>query len=162
VWETCEQFAHFGVPLHFSELTVVSGQTRRWNEAEKTPWPSTTEGEAAQARTVERLYTLLFSHPAVEAITWWDFSDWQAWRHAPGGLIRNDMSPKPAYELLKKLVHGDWWTSTDASTDAAGRASLRGFLGEYRATVTAGNRSKTIAGLNLRRDAENRWELQLP
>ena len=26
VWEVCERFARFGVPLHFTELTILSGE----------------------------------------------------------------------------------------------------------------------------------------
>ena len=33
---------------------------------------------------VVRFYTLLFSHPAVEAITWWDFSDYRGMAARPG------------------------------------------------------------------------------
>ena len=55
------------------------------------------EHEAQQAQEVEDLYRVLFSHPSVEGITWWDFSDQGAWMKAPAGLLRKDMSPRPAY-----------------------------------------------------------------
>jgi hypothetical protein len=85
---------------------------------------------------VERFYTVLFSHPAVEAITWWDLSDQGAWQRAPAGLLRRDMTPKPAYEVLHRLIKGDWWTRTAVTTGPDGRARLRGFFGEYRAVFT--------------------------
>ena len=86
-------------------------------------WNTTADGEKRQAREVVELYRVLFSHPAVEAITWWDFSDLHAWQGAPAGLVRKDMSPKPAYEELMKLVKGTWWTGErKLTTDAAGRA----------------------------------------
>ena len=47
---------------------------------------------------------MIFSHPAVEAITWWDFSDRGAWQRAPAGFLRDDLSPKPAYERLQQPV----------------------------------------------------------
>ena len=87
--------------LHRVEIRILSGD-RQWEK--KGDWPSTPEGEAYQAQEAARIYTLLFSHPAVEAITWWDFSDRQAWQHAPAGLLRSDMTPKPAYDELKKLL----------------------------------------------------------
>ncbi|MCD6507549.1 hypothetical protein J7M22_13115 [Candidatus Poribacteria bacterium] len=49
---------------------------------------------------------MLFSHPSVEAITWWDFSDRGAWQGTAAGFLRKDMSPKPAYERLTELVKG--------------------------------------------------------
>ena len=136
IWEVCERFARFGVPLHFTETTILSGD-RTWQKARGAPWASTPEGEAYQAREVVRFYTMLFSHQAVEAITWWDFSDLHAWKGAPAGFIRKDMSPKPAYEELIKLVKGKWWTRTTIETDSGGTASFRGFLGDYKLTVTA-------------------------
>ncbi|MBM3214386.1 1,4-beta-xylanase [Candidatus Poribacteria bacterium] len=133
LWDTCERFSRFGVPLHFTETTFVSGPRSDGG------WKTTPDGEARQADDVEAFYSLLFSHPAVEAITWWDFSDLHAWQSAPAGLLREDMSPKPAYERLHSLIQDAWRTSVDVRTDAEGRASLTGFHGTHRATVRGDN-----------------------
>lgn len=134
-WEVCETYARFGKPLHFTETTVLSGQ-HGWQLPR--PWASTPEGEQRQADYVEHFYTVLFSHPAVEAITWWDLSDRFAWQDAPAGLLREDLSPKPAYERLKRLIRQQWWTPTQTlTTNAQGVASLRGFLGTYRLAIDA-------------------------
>jgi endo-1,4-beta-xylanase len=133
-WETCERFARFGKPLHFTETTIISGRIRddiRWHGARHDDWPTTPEGERVQAGQVEEFYRILFSHPAVEAITWWDFSD-NAWLGAPAGLVRKDMSPKPAYERLMSLIKSAWWTKREElRTDDQGRLMFRGFLGQY-------------------------------
>ncbi len=148
-WETCERFAAFKRPIHFTELTVLSSTVTPKNvdSVPRGEWPTTPEGEAAQAAYVEKLYPLLFSHPAVQAITWWDFSDRYAWRNAPAGLVREDMSPKPAYEKLLALIRGKWWTNAGGKSDASGTFSARAFYGDYRITVTAadGRRAETIA-----------------
>ena len=47
-------------------------------------------------------------------------------------MLRADMSPKPVYEQLKRLIHQEWTTSLAATTDAAGRFAFRGFCGTYR------------------------------
>ena len=110
IWDICERFSRFGVPLHFTEMTIFSGRKpegKPWNAA----WPTTTEGEAEQARHVVRFYTMLFSHPAVEAITWWNLNDASTECWASGGLLRRDMTSKPAHEELKKLVKTKWWTT---------------------------------------------------
>ncbi len=141
-WEICERFARFGVPLHFTEATILSGQLG-WNLSTTRPgfdWPSTPDGEQRQAREVVRFYTVLFSHPAVEAITWWDFVD-GCWQNAPSGFLRRDFTPKPAYHELLKLVKGKWWTKTVGRTDAQGRVRLRGFLGDYLARFTVAGRA---------------------
>ena len=92
--------------------------------AHPTDWNTTPDGEAKQADYVAQFYTLLFSHPSVRAITWWDFSDANAWLGAPSGLVRKDMTPKPAYTRLMDLIHTQWWTNATGKTNRAG--SLRG------------------------------------
>ncbi|MBN2477573.1 MAG: endo-1,4-beta-xylanase [Pirellulales bacterium] len=137
IWEVCERFSRFGVPLHFTETTVISGE-RGWDRPG--PWDSTAKGEVYQAREAVRFYTMLFSHPAVEAITWWDFSDYHAWQGAPAGFLRKDMTPKPMYHELKKLIKGKWWTQATLETGSDGTAGFRGFCGDYRITVTLGEK----------------------
>jgi GH35 family endo-1,4-beta-xylanase len=135
-WEVCETYARFGLPLHFTELTVLSGRLKApddddWHDPH-TDWVSTPEGEAAQAEYGESLYTLLYSHPAVEAITWWDFSDYRCWQGAPAGLIRADMTPKPLYQRLLQRVHGDWSTDLQATSDPQGHVRARCTFGHYQ------------------------------
>jgi endo-1,4-beta-xylanase len=82
-WRACESYSRFGMPLHFTELTILSGRLKAtedndWHK-QHDDWISTLEGEARQLEYGSALYTLLFSHPAVEAITCWDFSDRGAW-----------------------------------------------------------------------------------
>ncbi len=142
IWNVCERFRKFGKPLHITETTILSGQLG-YELKKKHPgfnWASTPEGEARQARQVVRFYTLLFSHPAVQAITWWDFSDQGAWQGAPAGLLRKDMTPKPAYNALFHLIKEKWWTRTTARVALRGEARFRGFYGDYRVTVAHGGR----------------------
>lgn len=150
VWAVTEEFAKFGLPLHYTETTVLSGPAPQPGGSRET----TEEGERAQAEYVERFYSLLFSHPSVEAITWWDFSDLRAWQNAPAGLVRKDMSPKPAYDRLMALIKGKWWTNAAARTDRNGTCSVRAFQGSHRITVkTPDGRTKTVeAQLPLRKN----------
>jgi len=158
IWEVCERFSRFEVPLHFTETTILSARPGR---PRPDPWVTTPEGEAYQAKEVVRFYTMLFSHPAVEAITWWDFSDWHAWQSAPAGFLRSDMSPKPAYDELKKLIKGKWWTKTAAATGSDGAARFRGFLGDYSVRVTLPD-GKTPGGkFTLSKQGPNRCVVRL-
>ena len=136
-WDVCEQFAKFQKPLHFTETTVVSGPRKQPR------WETTPEGEKRQAEQVTEFYRVLFSHPAVEAITWWDFTDQGAWQRAPAGLVRADMTPKPAYEQLQRLVKGQWWTQTKATLQPGGKTRFHGFFGQYEVTAHVGNRQLT-------------------
>jgi endo-1,4-beta-xylanase len=139
VSEVCERFARFGLPLHFTEVTILSGEPG-WDHPQ--PWPTTPEGEARQAREVERFYLELLACPAVEAITWWDLSDAGAWRSAPAGLLRKDMTPKPAYEVLKELKSG-LTTRVSGVSGADGRVSCALYPGRY--TVHASRDGRVVA-----------------
>jgi endo-1,4-beta-xylanase len=154
-WQICETYARFGKPLHFTEVTVLSGE-HGWELPR--PWRTTPEGEARQADYVEKFYTILFSHPAVEAITWWDFMD-GGWQGAPAGLVREDLSPKPVYHRLMRLIKGKWWTKEVVRTNARGEAKARGFLGDYQVTAsaTAGKRTQQFT---LKR-GKNEWVIKL-
>jgi len=132
-WEVCERFAKFDKPLHFTETTVVSGPRKGQR------WDTTPEGEKRQAEQVAEFYRVLFSHPAVEAVTWWDFTDQNAWQRAPAGLVRADMTPKPAYEELERLIKGKWWTQAAATVAEGGKARFRGFFGQYEVTAQIGS-----------------------
>ncbi|MDP6524050.1 MAG: endo-1,4-beta-xylanase [Kiritimatiellia bacterium] len=154
LWNVCERFAPFKKPIHFTELTILSGK-KGWHRPK--PWASTPEGEKEQAREVKRIYTVLFSHPSVEAITWWNLTDRHAWMQAPSGLLHKDMSPKPAYNVLVKLIKKDWWTETDLTTDADGTATFRGFYGEYELTIEARDGSrKLIRNLEMKKSPQQK------
>ncbi|GAJ12035.1 unnamed protein product, partial [marine sediment metagenome] len=109
----------------------------------KEGWNTTPEGEKYQAEKVAQFYTVLFSHPAVEAITWWDFTDQGAWQRAPAGFLRKNLSPKPAYDKLKSLIKDKWWTKTKLTLAEGGRARFRGFFGQYKMTARAAGRQLT-------------------
>jgi GH35 family endo-1,4-beta-xylanase len=136
-----DRFARFGLPLHFTETTLLSGdlmpaEIEDLNDYQVASWPSTPEGEARQADEVERHYRSLVSHPSVEAITYWGFSDRGMWLGAPGGLIRADGTVKPSFTALRDLVRGEWWLpETTVRTDADGRVRVEGFRGDYTVTV---------------------------
>jgi endo-1,4-beta-xylanase len=144
LWAVTQTFAQFGRPIHYTETTVISGPRRANPTNGDVPdWNTTPEGETRQADYVTQFYTLLFSHPSVRAITWWDFSDLHAWQAAPAGLVRKDMSPKPAYTRLLNLIHHQWWTKTSAKTDSHGGVTRRVFYGNYTLTVTDAQGRKT-------------------
>ena len=134
-----ERFSVFGLPLHFTENTLVSGDIMPsdiddLNDYKVDEWPSTPEGEERQKKEWAEMYRILFEHPLVEAITGWDFAD-GAWLGAPSGLIRKDNSLKPAYHELKRLIHDEWNTEEILRTDADGKIDLEGFKGEYALTI---------------------------
>jgi GH35 family endo-1,4-beta-xylanase len=132
------RFSRFGLPLHFTENTLISGDIMPkhivdLNDWQVEQWPTTPEGEERQAREIIEMYGLLFAHPSVGAITSWSGSD-NAWLHAPAGLLRTDNSEKPAYKALKAKIENEWRTETASRTDADGYVNIEGFKGAYQLT----------------------------
>lgn len=114
-------YQQLGRPVHITEITV----------------PSAFEGgEEAQAYYAENLYQLWFSHPSVEAITWWNMRDGQA---APsetnllGGLLRPDFKPKPIYKALENLIAKKWHT-TKSFEGTRKNVTFSAFYGRYKVT----------------------------
>ena len=164
-WQVCETYARFGLPLHWTELTVLSGALKAeddndWHRRHPN-WHSTAQGEDAQAEYGTALYTLLFSHPAVEAVTWWDFSDHGSWQGAPAGLVRADMSPKPLYDRLRHLVWNDWRTDERATSDANGRVRLRCFFGQHAVEVETQSGTRLAGTFEVGRKGARRIEVAL-
>lgn len=134
-----DRFSFFGLPLHFTENTLVSGDIMPkdivdLNDYQVNEWPSTVEGEERQKNEWKEMYEILFEHPLVEAVTGWDFAD-GAWLHAPSGLIREDNTLKPSYLELQHLIHEKWHTKATAHTDENGMTQVSGFKGEYKVSV---------------------------
>jgi len=135
LYEVLERFSHFGLPIHFTENTLLSGDIMPahivdLNDWQVDEWPSTPEGEERQTREVVEMYEILFADPHVEAITAWGLTD-GGWLNAPVGLLREDNTAKPAYETLLSKVKGEWWTSSTVVSDDKGEVQLNGFRGDY-------------------------------
>lgn len=144
-WEVCGRFARLGKPIFFTELTIISGDPKEgleWNKPYP-DWETNPEGEKRQAEQAAEFYRVLFSHPAVQGITWWDFSDRDAWMNAPSGLLRKDMSPKPAYDALMRMIKREWWSGEiKLTSNENGAVTFRGFLGTY--SVQCGQRKGSL------------------
>jgi GH35 family endo-1,4-beta-xylanase len=143
--EVLLRFERFGLPIHFTENTFVSGELMPpeiddLNDYVVESWPSTPEFELRQAENLRDMYSVLFAHPLVQGITQWDFTD-GAWLGAPSGVIRADGTIKPAYEMLDRLVNKEWHSTLLTQTNSEGEVELSGYRGEYR--VTCGNLSGT-------------------
>jgi GH35 family endo-1,4-beta-xylanase len=136
VCDVLERFSRFGLPLHFTENTIISGELMPpyivdLNDWQVETWSTTPEGEERQAAEMTEMYEILFAHPSVEAITNWSGAD-DAWLHAPAGFLRTDNSEKPSYKALRDKIENEWRTETVEHTDASGFVRLEGFKGLYQ------------------------------
>lgn len=132
LFEIMDTYALFGKPLHITEVTIPT-------------IPASAEGEAAQAKVARNLYRIWFSHPAMGSIVWWNMADGTAapgedkWR---GGFLREDLTAKPSYQMLQKLINEEWKTTVSVKTNNKGEASFRGFYGDYTLRIKVGDRTR--------------------
>ena len=160
-------YSSFGKPLQITEVTVPAYS-----------WEA--EDEEIQAEIIEKLYSVWFSHPAVEQIIYWNLVDGYAhlWDPDPvkiaasqgdmsigenyyyGGLFRFDLSPKPAYYKIKELFQERWNTKAELVTNENGTADFRGFFGSYVLEIEVDG--KTVkASIDLKKKADNKFELTI-
>lgn len=134
--DVLKRFSRFGLPIHFTENTLISGEImpayiEDLNDWQVDEWPTTEEGELRQEKEWEEMYRILFADPNIKAITGWDFAD-GAWLNAPGGLITKDNRCKPVYNKLLSLVKGEWWTKDEViHTNSDGIVNIKGTKGTY-------------------------------
>ncbi len=133
LFDVLETYASLGKPLQITEITIPA-------------YSNDPGDEAVQAEILRELYRIWFSVRGMEAIIYWNLPDGYAHAAEPGdftqgeniyygGLCRFDMTPKPAYHVVKDLFEKEWRTNVDA--EAAGRYVFRGFYGTYDAEFTS-------------------------
>lgn len=135
IYAALDEIAELGKPIHITEFQI--------------PLPAIVEAFQVDTETAEKLqaeiaqvfYTVFFSHPAVEAIIYWNF--YRAWQSG-SGFLRDDFTVKPIYYILKELIQEKWRTSLNLTTNIDGSLNFRGFSGDYEIKVRAANKEKTF------------------
>ena len=84
---------------------------------------------------------MLFSHPAIDSIVYWNTVEGHCYDAGPealwnenrcrGTLFHSDLTPKLAAKMLYHLIHEEWHTEYEATTDENGYLTVRGFYGDY-------------------------------
>lgn len=135
IYDVLDTYAEFNKPLQITEITIPA-------------YSGDEEDEKIQAEIMEYLYKIWFSHENVEQIIYWNLVDGYA-AFAPqgdmtagenyyyGGLLRFDMTPKPAYYTIKRLFQKEWHTEECVTPDENGKVQFKGFYGKYDVEITA-------------------------
>jgi len=105
-----DRIGSLGKPVHITAVQVPSASTPdRWDAwggalspAEGGIWHEAWN-EQVQARWLRDFYTVALSKPFVETVAWRDLTDQRGHYLPHGGLLRADMSPKPAFQALRQL-----------------------------------------------------------
>lgn len=136
-----DKYSDFGLPIHLSEISIPS-------------YSNEEEDEYIQAELVKRLYTLWFSQKNIDGAIWWNLVDGTAYGDENkffAGILRNDMTPKPAFKELDNLINRKWHTELVADSDNGNIISFNGFYGEYKLDIEA-NGKKIIKHISLKKD----------
>jgi len=147
-----DEISKLGCDIHITEFDVdvvnqpIRGGFRKgvWNEQ-------------AQAEYHEMFYRTLFSHPRVKAVSTWSFLD-PGWSGTNCGLVRPDLTPKPTYETLDRLINREWRTQMNSRTDSDGMIRFRGFYGTYEMSVLV-NGEKRVLSFRLEEHGSRELEL---
>ncbi|MBR4444252.1 MAG: endo-1,4-beta-xylanase [Clostridia bacterium] len=144
-----DKFEQLNLPLQITEMTIPA-------------YSGDEEDEEIQAEILRNVYSLFFAQRSMEAVIYWNLPDGYAYRAEPGdmssgenyfygGLLRFDMSEKPAFRTLKRLIRDEWMTDVELTTDEGGFTALHGFYGDYELTVRTPERESVFA-FQLRRN----------
>jgi len=143
--EVLDRFEKFGLPIHFTENTLVSGPLIPEHIVDLNDWhynddDSKPEFEERQANEMIEMIRILFEeHPLVKAHTSWDFMDGM-WLNAPSGVLRRDGSEKPVYHALDNLINREYHTEENIKTDGNGNVKVAGFKGKYVIETLSGEK----------------------
>ena len=138
IYDVLDTFSLLNKPMQVSEITVAS-------------YNGDAEDMDIQAELVSNMYKIWFSHKNMDGIVYWNLVDGYTFSWNPdaakggmlnmnegenkygGALLYSDLSPKPAFNALKKLINEEWHTSGMFGTDENGMSLINGFKGSYEA-----------------------------
>lgn len=156
LYKHMDLYSKFGNPLQITEVTIPA-------------YSNDAEDEAMQAEIIEKLYSIWFSHPNVEQVIYWNLVDGYA-AFAPqgdmtagenyyyGGLVRFDMTPKPAYYAIKNLFEKTWHTEEETISNENGTAKFKGFYGKYDIKIEIDGQT-AVKEINFSKKGKNEFEV---
>jgi endo-1,4-beta-xylanase len=119
-----EEFGKFGLPLAITEFDM------------------NTTNLQLQADSTRDFLTVAFANPHVTSFMMWGFWEGRHWR-PDAAMYRKDWSIKPNGLVFQDLVFKQWWTDLTQSSDASGWVNARGFIGDYKISVTVNGKTTT-------------------
>jgi GH35 family endo-1,4-beta-xylanase len=134
--EMLKKLSSCGKPIHLSEVTIPSPRSLMDCET----------ADVVQARMVRDNFRLWFAWPTIYRITYWNLVDNVGGEILHSGFYNRDMTKKPAYAALEKLVRDEWRTRITVRA-TGGRVAFRGFKGRYRLSwrdATGAERAREI------------------
>ncbi len=150
-------YGKLGIPVNFSEVSIISRRDLG-------------DGDRFQELVTEKLYKVWFSHAATNGIIWWNMVDGTA-AYAPlgseegenrlrAGLVNYDLTPKPAYKAIQKLIKKDWISNVKVKYEDGAVNKFHGFYGDYDLTVKT-DKGTFKKKIKLAKNAKNVFQITL-
>ncbi len=127
-----DEFAKLGVNIEVTEFDAATPDLR---DPAQVKW---------QRDYLRDFYIACMSHPAVTGIVkWgiWEPAIWDSMRGKNTAFYDQDWNWTILGAAYRDLVLGEWKTKAAGTTGLDGAFAIRGFLGDYTITVTAGGRT---------------------
>ncbi len=125
IFDVLDCYGKFNLPISISEISVPS-------------YTNNDTDERLQAEIVKRLYSIFFSQKQVDSLVWWNLADNMAFMGEDefmAGLVRQDLSVKPAYQTIVDLFDKEWHTELDVKQQDV--IEFNGFYGNYEISFIA-------------------------
>ena len=155
IYAALDEMGKLGLPIHITEFQIpirpiISSYSCPEEVAEK-----------IQADIAIIMYTVFFSNPSVEAITYWNL--YKAWQKGAGLLDKrnNDLVPKPVFYALDDLIHNEWETHIRGITDDEGKITFRGFHGKYAIKVKLRGNKERRFEIHVKKGEKNFFVLEV-
>ncbi len=163
LYAVMDEYEKLGVNLQVTETTIPA-------------YTDLPEDEELQAEIIKNLYSIWFSHRAMNGIIYWNLVDGYCYTGKPtkdtigmmnegenswrGGLIRHDMTPKPAFDVICDLFNKEWHTEGEYTSDDDGMIRFKGFFGEYDVQIIY-NGKKTDEKLEFLKGGTTRFKIKI-
>ena len=145
-------FDAIGLQSHCENLQQPSEYMALYDTLEKygkklktTEYSCNIDDPILQANYTRDFMITMFAEEDMYGFLMWGFWDGNIYG-GNGPMYTKDWKLKPAGQVYEDLVYNKWWTrDAKATTDANGKATIRGFYGDYDVTVKAKGQTKTAS-----------------
>ncbi|MFN0121900.1 MAG: endo-1,4-beta-xylanase [Blastocatellia bacterium] len=114
---------------------------------------------AKQADCLREFMTLCYGHSHVDAVTLAALDDGRC-GVPDGALLADNWQRKPAWNLLERMVSGEWRTISEVRPEVSTHR-FHGFTGQYEVTATLGEGLRGSAKFTLHPGQNHEWVLNV-
>ena len=113
-------------------------------ELKVTEYSCAVEDRYLQAAYTRDVLITTFADPNVTGFIMWGFWDGSNFAKDKSPVYDREWNLKPAGEQMADLIYNKWWTRNEnAKTDKDGKATVRGFYGDYDIKVDVNGKTVT-------------------